>query len=54
MRELSALNIEPPRRGALLIGYAALDEDEIREGVRRLALAMREKQNVPIAPMEYG
>jgi GntR family transcriptional regulator/MocR family aminotransferase len=38
--ELSALSIRPPRRGALLLGYAALDEDEIREGVRRLAVAL--------------
>jgi GntR family transcriptional regulator/MocR family aminotransferase len=31
-----------PRRAGILLGYAALDEAAIAEGVRRLALALRE------------
>ena len=34
---LSLYALEPPRRGGLLLGYTALDEAQIREGVRRLA-----------------
>jgi GntR family transcriptional regulator/MocR family aminotransferase len=30
----------PPARGELLIGYAALDEKKIREGIRRLRQAL--------------
>jgi GntR family transcriptional regulator/MocR family aminotransferase len=33
--------LEPPTRGALLLGYASLTETEIREGIRRLAQAMK-------------
>ena len=36
---LSWLRIEPDERGALLLGYAAANEREIRDGVRRLASA---------------
>jgi GntR family transcriptional regulator/MocR family aminotransferase len=39
---LSWLRIEPSERGALLLGYTAADEREIRAGVRRLARALRE------------
>lgn len=40
---ISAFALEPssPRRGGLLLGYGALDEAAIREGVRRLAAALR-------------
>lgn len=38
---LSSYFIEPPRRGGLLLGYACVGTEEIREGVRRLALALR-------------
>jgi GntR family transcriptional regulator/MocR family aminotransferase len=34
-----------PRRAGILLGYAALDEAAIAEGVRRLALALRELRN---------
>jgi GntR family transcriptional regulator/MocR family aminotransferase len=37
---LSVYCIEPVRRGALLLGYAACSEIEIRDGVRRLAQAL--------------
>ncbi len=37
---LSAYAAEPPGRGGLLLGYTALDEPQIREGVRRLAAAL--------------
>lgn len=38
---LSWLRIEPAERGGLLLGYAAADERAIRNGVRRLAQALR-------------
>lgn len=37
---LSRYSAVAPRRGALLLGYAAFDEGEIREGARRLARAL--------------
>jgi GntR family transcriptional regulator / MocR family aminotransferase len=37
---LSWLRIEPAERGALLLGYAAANEREIRAGVKRLAMAL--------------
>jgi GntR family transcriptional regulator/MocR family aminotransferase len=37
---LSWLRIEPAERGGLLLGYAAANEREIRDGVRRLARAL--------------
>ena len=39
---LSLYGIEPPPRGGLLLGYAAVGEAEIRTGVRRLAASLRE------------
>jgi GntR family transcriptional regulator/MocR family aminotransferase len=39
---LSMYGIEPPARGGLLLGYAAVGEAGIRAGVRRLAAALRE------------
>ncbi|HEX2181005.1 MAG TPA: PLP-dependent aminotransferase family protein [Rubrobacteraceae bacterium] len=41
---LSLYGIEPPQRGGLLLGYAAVGEAEIRAGVRRLAAALRERE----------
>ncbi len=38
---LSWLRIEPAERGALLLGYAAANEREMRAGVKRLAGALR-------------
>jgi GntR family transcriptional regulator/MocR family aminotransferase len=38
---LSSYAIEPLPRGGLLLGYAALDEFQIRQGVQRLATALR-------------
>jgi GntR family transcriptional regulator / MocR family aminotransferase len=38
---LSAFYLRRPARGGLVLGYAAYDEREIREGVRRLARALR-------------
>jgi GntR family transcriptional regulator / MocR family aminotransferase len=38
---LSWLRLEPSERGGLLLGYAAADERAIRDGVRRLAEALR-------------
>jgi GntR family transcriptional regulator/MocR family aminotransferase len=37
---LSSYSLEPLRRGGLLLGYTAVGEPEIREGVRRLAKAL--------------
>ncbi len=37
---LSVYCIEPVRQGALLLGYAAASELEIRDGVKRLAQAL--------------
>lgn len=34
--------LDPPRAAGLIVGYAALDEAEIEEGVRRLARALEE------------
>lgn len=39
---LSAYSIETGQRGALLLGYAGIDEREIEAGVRRLAYALRQ------------
>ena len=33
--------LTPPDRAGLLLGYANLSEEEIREGVRRLAAVMK-------------
>ncbi len=38
---VSVFRSEPTRRGGLVLGYAAVDEQEIRDGVRRLAMAIR-------------
>ncbi len=38
---LSRYATVPSNRGALLLGYAAFDESEIRDGVRKLARALR-------------
>ncbi|XXY18676.1 PLP-dependent aminotransferase family protein [Sorangium sp. So ce216] len=38
---LSELRVDTAGRGALLLGYAAVPEDEIDEGVRRLRTALR-------------
>ena len=37
---LSAFCIQPPSRGALVLGYGAYDKVEIRLGVQRLARAL--------------
>lgn len=33
--------MKPPRKSGLLLGYASLTENQIREGVRRIAASMR-------------
>ncbi|HSJ97662.1 MAG TPA: PLP-dependent aminotransferase family protein, partial [Myxococcota bacterium] len=33
--------LQPPRRSGLLVGYASLDEDEIRQGIARLGGVLR-------------
>jgi GntR family transcriptional regulator/MocR family aminotransferase len=38
---LSAYALEALNRGGLLLGYAAVDEMEIRQGVQRLGVALR-------------
>ena len=38
---ISACATNPLPRGGLLLGYGALDEPAIREGIRRLARALR-------------
>jgi GntR family transcriptional regulator / MocR family aminotransferase len=38
---LSLYSLEPPRHGGLLLGYTAVGEKEIRDGVQRLAKALR-------------
>jgi GntR family transcriptional regulator/MocR family aminotransferase len=40
---LSAYSSAPPHRGALLLGYAAFDEKEIRAGVRKLARVLTKR-----------
>jgi GntR family transcriptional regulator / MocR family aminotransferase len=37
---ISSFGIEPMQRGGLILGYAAVAEHEIRDGVRRLAAAL--------------
>jgi GntR family transcriptional regulator/MocR family aminotransferase len=37
---ISSCGIEPMQRGGLILGYAAVAEHEMREGVRRLAVAL--------------
>ena len=37
---LSSFGMEPMERGGLILGYAAVSEHEIRDGVRRLAAAL--------------
>ncbi len=39
---LSTYYMEQPGRGGLLLGYTGVNEDEIREGVARLAAALRD------------
>jgi GntR family transcriptional regulator/MocR family aminotransferase len=41
---LSAFSLEPVTRGALMLGYTAFDDREIRAGVRRLKTALSEVQ----------
>ena len=41
---LSAFSLEPVTRGALMLGYTAFDDREIRAGVRRLITALSEVQ----------
>ncbi len=43
---LSRSALEPPVRGALLLGYAATDEPAMRRGVRRLADALADLRDV--------
>jgi GntR family transcriptional regulator / MocR family aminotransferase len=45
---LSAFSVKPVTRGALMLGYTAFDEREIRAGVRRLKTALAEVQGVKI------
>jgi GntR family transcriptional regulator/MocR family aminotransferase len=37
---ISSFGMEPMQRGGLILGYAAVSEHEMREGVRRLAAAL--------------
>jgi len=37
---ISSFGMEPIERGGLILGYAAVSEHEIRDGVRRLAAAL--------------
>jgi GntR family transcriptional regulator / MocR family aminotransferase len=43
---LSAFSLRPVQRGALVLGYTAFDEREIRSGVRLLKAALSEVQGV--------
>lgn len=52
VQPLSIYGIEPLRRGGLLLGYAGLSEDEIQDGVRRLANALRKM--APYRPPAYA
>jgi GntR family transcriptional regulator / MocR family aminotransferase len=45
---LSAFSLKPVTRGALMLGYTAFCEREIRAGVRRLRTALAEVQGVKI------
>src|SRR5215510_2859031 len=45
---LSAFSLMPVTRGALMLGYTAFDEREIRAGVRRLKTALAEVMGVKI------
>jgi DNA-binding transcriptional MocR family regulator len=45
---LSAFSLKPVTRGALMLGYTAFDEREIRAGVRRLKTALSEVWGAPI------
>jgi len=38
---LSYYSIEPPRRGALMLGYTGVSRPRIRVGVQQLAAAVR-------------
>ncbi len=42
---LSTYYMEPPERGGLLLGYTGVNEQEIRDGVSRLATALRAPGN---------
>ena len=39
---LSQFSLLPPRRGGLVLGYAAANDREMREGVRKLAAVLRD------------
>jgi len=45
---LSAFSLEPVARGALMLGYTAFNEREIRAGVRRLKTALAEAQRAKV------
>jgi GntR family transcriptional regulator / MocR family aminotransferase len=45
---LSSFSLKPVKRGALMLGYTAFDEREIRAGVRRLKAALSEVSGVKI------
>lgn len=47
---VSPYYLRPPRRAGLMLGYACLTEQEIREGVAVLAEALREGVNGPRRP----
>jgi len=46
---LSTFSLNPGARGALILGYTAFNEREIRAGVRRLKTALAEIQGVKIS-----
>jgi GntR family transcriptional regulator / MocR family aminotransferase len=46
---LSTFSLNPGARGALILGYTAFNEREIRAGVRRLKTALAEVQGVKIS-----
>jgi GntR family transcriptional regulator / MocR family aminotransferase len=46
---LSAFSMKPVTRGALMLGYTAFNDREIRAGVRRLKTVLAEVQGVKIS-----
>ncbi len=51
VQPLSVYCIEPVQRGALLLGYAAPAELEIRDGVRKLAVALESLLRAGVTPI---
>jgi hypothetical protein len=52
LQSIAPYYLRPPRRAGLLVGYGALDERQIREGIRRFAGLLRGATRLARGPDE--